>query len=263
MPPKSTHTVTPTAAGCRPQRGARAHSDQSGEERTAGLERGPNSKESDLEVHQRASLSEDEAVETTDPEAMTTEDLRRQVEEAEREAECRDLMARFHRAKATLARSKRDHTGQIRTQPGIHPLGQAAATYVATPGGPYVLRTYPRRHDQPNTVNRADGKGCQDASRLGKEAEGFRSGRVPHVLSVLPLGRESRRSRCSRCSLLAERAGGAGALGAPSWRREQEEQVLSVLPLGGESRRSRCSRCSLLAERAERAGPNCMTDGKV
>jgi hypothetical protein len=38
---------------------------------------------------------------------------------------------------------------------------------------------------------------------------------------------------------LAERAGGAGALGAPSWRREQEEQVLSVLPLGGESRESR------------------------
>jgi hypothetical protein len=76
MPPKSTCTVTPTAAGCHPQRGARAHSDQSREEWTARLERGPNSKESDLEAHQRASLSEDEAVEMIDPKAMMTEDLR-------------------------------------------------------------------------------------------------------------------------------------------------------------------------------------------
>jgi hypothetical protein len=114
MPPKSTCTVTLTAAGRRPQRGARAHSDQSREERTTRPERGLNSEESDLEAHQRAGLSEDEAVKMTDPEAMTTEDLRRQVEEAEREAECRDLMARFHRAKATLAGSKRDYTGQIR-----------------------------------------------------------------------------------------------------------------------------------------------------
>jgi hypothetical protein len=76
MPPKSTRTITPTAAGHRPQRGARVHSDQSGEEWTAGPERGPNSEEPDLEAHQRASLSEDEAVEMTDPEAMTTEDLR-------------------------------------------------------------------------------------------------------------------------------------------------------------------------------------------
>jgi hypothetical protein len=115
MPPKSTRTVTPTAASHHLQRGARAHSDQSREEWTTRLERGPNSEESNLEVYQRVSLSEDEAVEMTNPKAIMTEDLQRQVEEAEREAECQDLMARFYRAKATLAGSKRDHTGQIWT----------------------------------------------------------------------------------------------------------------------------------------------------
>jgi hypothetical protein len=75
MPPKSTHTVTLTATGCRPQRGVRAHSNQSREEWTARLERGLNSEESDLKVHQRASLSEDEVVKMMDPKAIMTEDL--------------------------------------------------------------------------------------------------------------------------------------------------------------------------------------------
>jgi hypothetical protein len=48
------------------------------------------------------------------------------------------------RAKATLAGSKRDHTGQIRSQmgqkigPGLNPLGQATDAYAGNPGGPYV-----------------------------------------------------------------------------------------------------------------------------
>jgi hypothetical protein len=64
--------LTPTAAGHHLQRGARAHSNQSREERTAELERGLNSEESGLEAYQRASLSKDEAVDTMDPKAMMT-----------------------------------------------------------------------------------------------------------------------------------------------------------------------------------------------
>jgi hypothetical protein len=104
-----------------------------------------------------------------DPEAMTAEDLRRQVEEAEREAERRDLVARFHRAKATLAGSKRDHTGQI----WIHPLGQAVATYAATPGGPYVgigpSLSLPKRKAPPIF----NGKNCREHTDWSRAVKDF------------------------------------------------------------------------------------------
>jgi hypothetical protein len=65
-----------------------AYSVQSREELTAGLE-----SNLDNEVCQGTSLDEDKAAEITDPEAMTIKDLRRQVEEAEKEVECQDLVA--------------------------------------------------------------------------------------------------------------------------------------------------------------------------